>query len=94
MDDYPYWAHLSLADRLWIAALEAEEAGLAQEFVDAIRSAAEELDCLQRDLPLTTPPLVRQNRPIQLVLRALPGWEVAVQQIDEPLIVFLLDQMQ
>lgn len=40
MDDYPYWHQLSLADRLWIAALEAEEAGLPGEIVAAIREVA------------------------------------------------------
>ena len=41
MDDYPYWAEMSLADQLWIAALEAEVARLPSAMVSAIRTSAD-----------------------------------------------------
>jgi hypothetical protein len=39
--DYPYFAGLDLAERLWIAALEADAAGVPAEINAAIRESAE-----------------------------------------------------
>lgn len=47
MDDYPHWNELSLADQLWIAALEAKRAKVKAPFVNAMHEAAvivEQLD--------------------------------------------------
>jgi len=35
--DYPHWGALDLSDRLWIAALEAEEAGVSAVLIATIR---------------------------------------------------------
>lgn len=43
---YPRWSELPLPDRLWLTALEAEEAGLDSPYVDAIRAGAEALETL------------------------------------------------
>lgn len=46
MDDYPNWDELRLDDRLRIAALEAELAGVADSFLQAIHAAANLLEGL------------------------------------------------
>jgi len=46
MDDYPRWDELRLDDRLRIAALEAEFAGAAEPFLEAIHAAADLLEQL------------------------------------------------
>lgn len=48
MDDYPRWDELGAADRLRIAALEAEAVGLAERFLDAMHASADMLEQLQR----------------------------------------------
>jgi hypothetical protein len=50
MSPYPYWSGLSLADRLRIAATEAQMARIDLRFVQAICQAADLLE----DLSLTT----------------------------------------
>jgi hypothetical protein len=46
MDDYPRWDELGLLDRLRIASLEAELAGVADPFLDAMHAAADLLEQL------------------------------------------------
>ncbi len=46
MDAYPRWDELGAADRLRIAALEAESVGLPEPFLEALHAAADLLEPL------------------------------------------------
>ena len=44
MDDYPHWHDLDAADRLFLAALEAQLAGVPWRYVEGICEAADALE--------------------------------------------------